>query len=358
MIRPRAIRLEASTVCQLRCPSCPTAQGEIGELIGSGTLRFQDFKKLIDDNDWVKEIELSNWGEIFLNPQLLQIMEYAFQKGVKLYAENGVNLNTVKPEVLEGLVKYQMQRMTCSIDGASQQTYSIYRLRGDYDTVIENIKTINRFKEQYSSKFPKLRWQFVIFGHNEHEIATARALATELGMDFQCKLSWDAEFSPIRNKEQVRAESGINACDREEYEKVNNVLYLQKSLCGQLWLRPQINYDGTVLGCCVNRWGDFGNAFEEGLSNALNGEKMTYARSMLRGESPERADMPCLQCTHYKWMKANNSFLSEEDTVAKGKKPASLDQPKEQLVKELTLYQRIAAKFRSIFSGSKTGTDN
>ncbi|MBX9670015.1 MAG: SPASM domain-containing protein [Candidatus Obscuribacterales bacterium] len=318
-------------------------------MIGSGTLRFQDLKKLLDENSWVEEIELSNWGEIFLNPQLLQIMEYAFQKGVKLYAENGVNLNNVKPEVLEGLVKYQMQRMTCSIDGASQETYSIYRVRGNFDAVIENVRTINRFKEQYSSEFPKLRWQFVIFGHNEHEIASAKALAKELGMDFQCKLSWDAGFSPIKDKEHVRAESGINACDREEYEKVNNVRYMQKSLCGQLWFRPQINYDGAVLGCCVNRWGDFGNAFEDGLEPALNGDKMNYARSMLRGEVPARDDMPCLQCNHYQWMTKNNSFLTDADVATEGAKAPAASLPGA-LKKKNSFLERLAGQVRGIFS--------
>ena len=60
---------------------------------------------------------------------------------------------------------------------------------GDCDTVSENIRRINCFKEQYQSEFPRLLWQFVVFGHNEHESPIARKLAGDLGMEFRMKLS-------------------------------------------------------------------------------------------------------------------------------------------------------------------------
>lgn len=54
-----------------------------------------------------------------------------------------MNLNTVADDVLEGLVRYRLRTITCSIDGASRETYAIYRRHGDYDTVLGNIRKIN-----------------------------------------------------------------------------------------------------------------------------------------------------------------------------------------------------------------------
>ena len=173
-VTPRAIRLEASSFCQLRCPSCPTTTGAIKRAIGSGFLRLDDFRNLLDQNPTLKEVELSNYGEIFLNPQLLEILKLAHERKIILTATNGVNLNNISDEVLEAIVKFQLRRMTCSIDGASAETYEVYRVRGNFDAVIENIKTINRLKQAYRSKFPLLRWQFIVFGHNEHELPKAR----------------------------------------------------------------------------------------------------------------------------------------------------------------------------------------
>lgn len=183
-IRPKTIRLEASTHCQLKCPSCETAKGKTHEKLGKGFLKINDFQKLVDENPWLSHIELSNWGEIFLNPDLLKIIRYAHNNNLALTASNGVNLNTVKKEVLEALVKYKFRSITCSIDGASQETYKIYRQGGDYDRVIDNIKTINAYKQRYKTKFPLLTWQYVVFGHNEQEIYAAQAIANSLNMIF------------------------------------------------------------------------------------------------------------------------------------------------------------------------------
>jgi len=121
----------------------------------------------------LKRIELAKKGEIFLNPALLSMLELAHQRGVKLTADAGVNLNKVRPEVLEGLVKYQFLSLVCSIDGASEETYSIYRVRGKFTNVIDNIRKINELKQQYRSPFPELTWKFIVFGHNEHELPVA-----------------------------------------------------------------------------------------------------------------------------------------------------------------------------------------
>ena len=57
-----------------------------------------------DINSNILSIELSNWGEIFLNPELKEIIKYAYSKKIGLFADNGVNFNNVSDEVLECLI--------------------------------------------------------------------------------------------------------------------------------------------------------------------------------------------------------------------------------------------------------------
>ncbi len=310
-IKPSSIRLEASSACQLKCTSCETAQGKTQATLGRGFLAFDNFQKIVDDNPWINHIELSNWGEIFLNPDLLKILEYAHQKNIVLSASNGANLNTVKPEVLEGLVKYQFRLITCALDGGSQETYRIYRVNGDFDRVIENIKTINHYKEVYQSQFPILQWQFILFSHNEHEIEVAQNLAKSLDMKFYLKLSWDESIAQMKNPDLIRKLLG--AANRSEYYQFQGEGYLQKGTCSQLWNSPQINWDGQLLGCCYNYWSNFGNVLESGMENALNNEKMNYARQMLTGEVDAMEDIPCTNCGHYTSMKASKKWLTKED---------------------------------------------
>jgi len=306
-IRPSSIRLEASSYCQLRCPSCPTTSKAIQPTVGSGFLTLENFQNLIRENPWLRQIELSNYGEIFLNPDLVKLMKFAHASNVALKADNGVNLNSVRDDVLEALVKYKFRSMTCSIDGASNGAYQIYRVRGNLTKVINNIRKINQFKKKYGSQYPELLWQFVVFGHNEKEIQAAKKMADELNMSFYLKLSWEPDFSPIRDHEFIREE--IGAASREEYSERWGVDYMQ-SICYQLWDEPQINWDGKVLGCCRNFWGDFGgNAFDDGLLNSLNNEKMDYAREMLQGNARARKDIPCTTCGIYLAMQAAGSWL-------------------------------------------------
>jgi MoaA/NifB/PqqE/SkfB family radical SAM enzyme len=312
-IRPRSLRLETSTFCQLKCPSCETAKGIIQDNIGSGFLKLKDFQKVVDENSWISHIELSNWGEIFLNPEFSDILVYAYKKSVALTANNGANLNTVKETTLKNLVRYKFRHIKCSIDGSSQETYNIYRKNGNFERVIENIKIINHYKSLYKSNYPLLTWQFIAFGHNEHEIQSARQMANSLNMKFWIKLSWDEEFSPVKNVDLVKSATDSKVASRSEYYQKYGIDYKQKRICSQLWRVPQINWDGRILGCCFNYWGDFGNAFELGVLNGLNTEKISYARQMLLGEVNEKAGIPCTQCPHYKKMKQNGEWLTKND---------------------------------------------
>lgn len=319
-IYPKKIRLEASTACQLKCPSCPTATGVIAKSIGAGFLKLNDFRDFINLNPHIREIELSNWGEIFLNPEIIEIMEYAFSRRVILRCDTGANFNTVSDNVLEALVKNSFRSITCSIDGASQETYEIYRRNGNFEHVLENIRKLNNIKKKYHSKWPQLRWQFVVFGHNEHEIVQARRMARDLSMRFWVKLSWGAmytkeDFSPVKDRGLVQKESGLAVADRNEYRKKYGQDYAQKIVCTQMWAEPQVNFDGKILGCCINYWGDYGNAFGNKKTDAFNTEKMEYARAMLKGQQEARADIPCSSCSHYLSMKESKNWLIDFDII-------------------------------------------
>lgn len=293
------IRIDASSMCQLKCPVClqnNEEKKERMEWLGRSYLKFKDFEKFIDSHPEFKNIELSNWGEIFLNPELKQIIKYAYLKNISLTAYNGVNLNTVSEDVIEWLVKYRFKGLSISIDGVTGNTYKIYRRGGNFDKVIENIRRINYYKQKYNTEFPKLRWDFIIFGHNEHELPIAGKMAKELNMQFKLKLNCERSYSPVKNKEYVRSKAG--AASRQEYEAINKKLYYWA--CGQLWYSPQINWDGRLLGCCINKWIDFGNVFESGLKKCLKSEKYIYAKKMVLGKKKAREDIPCFYCPTYK----------------------------------------------------------
>ena len=308
-VNPRRVRLEASSHCQLRCPSCPTTQGKIDAVVGKGVLQADAFDRFLARNPQIVEVELSNWGEILLNPELVAIIRLAAERRVQLTARNGVNFNHARDDVLEAMVVHRFGPITCSIDGASQESYSKYRVGGDFDRVLTNIRRLNELKARHDRPEPELTWQFVVFGYNEHEIEEARSLATALGMRFRAKLSWDEELSPVRDPEAVMRATGIAATSRSGYRERFGLDY-KASICHQLWDQPMVNWNGRMLGCCANHWGSFGDrVFDIGLRAAANNDRMRYARAMLQGLVPARDDVPCTQCERYVAMQADGTWL-------------------------------------------------
>lgn len=310
------LNIDACSICQLKCVRCPATEMDYKSTIGQGYLRFEKFKRLIDANPQLQRVELENIGELFLNPELLLIIEYAHSKNVQIGCSVGANLNHATDEMLEGLVKYGFHNLTCSIDGASPETYAIYRVGGDFNRVMQNISKINIFKKKYNSELPKLKWQFIVFGHNEHEIPTAKKLATDLGMEFIPKMSWDSEYSPIKDRDFVLRETGWSFLTRGEYEEVTGKCYL-RSTCYSLWHSPRINWDGRVLGCCWNTWSDFGgNAFEQGYMTAVNSDVMQRAKQLLMGQIGPADDIPCTICELYAKLAQTGEFLTSQEIYA------------------------------------------
>lgn len=299
----KELSIDLSTICQLRCVECSTSKGITHSgIVGKGQLRFHDFVRLINENPEIKRLEMSNWGEIFLNKDIYKIMEYAYDHNVTLYCGNGTNFNDVSEDVLEGLVKFRVEYLNISIDGASQETYSIYRRGGDLNKVLGNIQRLNYYKRIYCSEFPKLSWQFVIFGHNEHEIPLVRALCNDLNMVFNPKLNY-SNFSPVKDKEYVRVESGLGVADRDEYREKYKTDY--KAPCYHCFSSPQINWNGDILGCSVNKWNSMGNIFDTPISQWQQSEIFkALVSALFQGRSTD-VDLPCKRCPNYEKVKKN-----------------------------------------------------
>ena len=279
--------------------------------VGNGYLKFKDFRSFVKKNSFITTIELSNNGEIFLNPELLNIIKYAHENGIELFAKNGVNFNMVSDEMLEALVKYRFKFLSISIDGASQEIYVKYRQNGDFDTVISNIHKLIEYKQKHDSEFPAIRWQYILMRHNECEVIKAKTLAKKLNVSMKFKRTWEKGYIP-NDPEMLKRETGLKYLSVEEFAESESQEY-STSTCYQLWDLPAINWDGRLLGCCRLYTDDFGvNVFEVGLEKALNSKRICDAKKILcGGKVPSDCDTPCLYCKKYALMVKNNNFIKK-----------------------------------------------
>ena len=306
---PTKVRLEACTLCQLRCAGCGFQRGGNDDL-GRGYLTFDNFKNFCKMNPFVREIELSNYGEIFLNPDLVKIMRYAKKRGIALQAYNGSNFNTVSDEQLHAMVETGFKGITLSIDGASQETYSKYRVGGNFNNVIANVKKLQDIKKAAGSKFPQLKWQYILMEHNELEIGRAKEIAKELGVSIKFKYNWDPKYRPV-HRDYIQKETGLKELSEAEYSAAHKVDPFN-ALCRQVFINPQINWDGRLLGCCTRRYACFDvNVFEVGLIKAIRSPKYIEAKECLFSVHPEKDEYGSSTC-----FKCNKRIKREEAGIA------------------------------------------
>ena len=206
------IRLELTTSCQLNCPGCWRNISPIKNNITRGYLKPNDLKTLLENSDLkhITKLNLSANGESLLNPHFIELLKICYNHNIETSADTGFNLNHITDEQIEAIVDTKMDFICLSIDGASQETYSRYRINGNFDKVIENIKRLQAYKQKVNSKYPKLLWKMIIFNWNIHEIDKARKMAEELDIDF-CLSKNSCDFVDnltLENKKIFEEQSG------------------------------------------------------------------------------------------------------------------------------------------------------
>ena len=313
-INPSKARLDISTTCQLRCLFCPTEENNGREFLGSGKMAISEFVNFIENNRQINKVELASAGEALLNPDLPEILRYANERGVTTSLAGGVNMNNASDEALEVLVRYQTARIRISVDGVTEETYQRYRVGGSLQTVLTNIKKINEFKKKYQSELPELVLQFIIFGHNEHELEKVFVLGRMLNMKIFIKLNRCPEQLAVKDRQRIRDICGY--ADRGEFLDATGMQYC-RDLCLSLWTAPQINWDGRLLGCGHNNYMAFAEyALGRNFLKEINNERMVYARKMLMGLAPPQKDIPCSICTFYKQISENSLWYTTKEINA------------------------------------------
>ena len=242
-----------SNLCQLRCPLCPVG----AQLLTQDRIimSLETFKTILDKMPFIRTIELYRSGEPFLNPELLAMIRFAHDRNIKVVISTHFSFS--KPDVFfDELVASGLETLVVSLDGTSQESYSRYRVGGDYELVLSNIKKLIEAKNRARSKKPKIIWQFLVNKYNEHEIATAQKIADALKITLDLRPISLADNEPDVRHESLDIEERkrqwlpqndayISDCYKGEYRYP-----LSKGICPQLFTRVIVMADGKILPCC------------------------------------------------------------------------------------------------------------
>ncbi len=247
---PPILTIEPTNLCNLRCPLCVTGNGSMTR--ENGRMDFPTYKRLIDElADRAIYVVLFHQGEPYINHHFNDFVAHAKQRG--LYVTTSSNAHYFDHQTAEATVASGLDTIIISVDGATQESYSHYRVGGSLQKVLEGTRHLIAAKKRLHSKTPYIYMQFIVMKHNEHELAAMEKLAAELGVDRLLKKTVQVETFAEAQEWLPTAERFRRYNLTEENFAVKNG---GKGACPRPWLTTLVNWDGSVVPCCFDKNGD------------------------------------------------------------------------------------------------------
>lgn len=245
---PISLSIEPTTSCNLRCPECPSGLRSFTR--PTGMLQSNFFQRVMDElHPTLSYLTLYFQGEPYLNPQFLQLVRYAADKGI--YTATSTNGHFLKDEIARETIESGLDRLIISIDGTTQETYESYRIGGSLEKVLDGTANVVKWKKQLRAKKPQIIFQFLVVKPNEHQIGEVQRLATKLGVDrvwLKTAQIYDFENGSPLIPEQSKYSRYHRKSDGT-YE-INNAL---ENHCWKMWHSAVITWDGKVVPCCFDK---------------------------------------------------------------------------------------------------------
>ena len=245
---PWSASIEPTTVCNLRCPECPSGLRNFTR--PTGNLSLENFRKIIDElNPHLVYLTLYFQGEPLMNRHFAEMVKYA--KKHKIYTATSTNGHFLDEETAGSLISSGLDRLIISIDGTDQSTYEQYRKGGKLETVKQGIRNIISDRKKTGKKNPLVELQFLVTGYNEHQIPDIKAFAREVKAD---KLT----FKSVQLYSFEEGNPFIPTAEKySRYRQMPGGTWQIKSRlpnrCHRLWRAPVITWDGKVVPCCFDK---------------------------------------------------------------------------------------------------------
>lgn len=290
---PISVSFEPTTSCNLRCPECPSGLRAFTR--DTGMLKKDFFRQTIDDiyKDLLYLIFYFQ-GEPFLNPDFLDMVKYAHDKGI--YTATSTNAHYLTDEKAKRTVESGLDRLIISIDGTTQDVYKQYRVGGNLEKVLQGARNIVKWKKELNSKTPFVFFQFLVVKPNEHQIEDVKRLAKEIGVDqirFKTAQVYDYENDPHKLIPSIDKYSRYRVGKDGKMKSKSGL----GNHCWKLWHANVITWDGLVVPCCFDKdaMHRLGNLKTQSFKEIWNNDNYKQFRSELMA-SRKNIDI-CANCS-------------------------------------------------------------
>jgi len=269
---PTHVDIEVASSCQMRCPMCYTTYMDDEK---KGLMNFDLFKRLVDQcaEEGVYSIRLSWRGEVLLNRRFIEMIAYAYSKGIPEVAFL-TNAELLTEKLCAAIVESGVKWVSISADGTGD-IYNHIRAPAEFSETLEKVKMLRREREKSGKAHPLIRVQSV-----------ASAAMNDIDDFYK---SW----RPVADRINLIADEirDFSVFKDEDFQKYY--------FCDRPWNRLTVAYDGKVHNCVADYNGAWilGDATNESLKKIWKGEKAEFARNSFIRHDFYKNLPPCRTCS-------------------------------------------------------------
>ena len=131
----REIKIDVTNICNLSCPLCPDTGRRTAKQQDQELMSFDKFKKFVDGiKVFPEQISFGSKHEPLINKSIFQMIDYINTKQKCLQTTILTNLNLLNS--VSDLINSKVKNILIGLDGIDQESYSKYRVGGNFDVVI------------------------------------------------------------------------------------------------------------------------------------------------------------------------------------------------------------------------------
>jgi hypothetical protein len=174
---PTLALIEPTNLCNLRCPVCETGNRSLGRK--KAMMSLSEFHTIVDRlPSTIREVCLHINGESFLNSDIYSMIQYASQKGLRTFLDTNGLLMDPERVVISGL-----DHITVCLDGDSRESYSLYRVGGDFERLVKNIRGLVEARKKTGASKPRITLKVIAMRHTDGLIDNLPQVTRDLGAD-------------------------------------------------------------------------------------------------------------------------------------------------------------------------------
>ena len=272
--KPLYLAIESTNNCNLSCLFCQrTKRINAGNYRVVGIMQSKLYRKIIDEISelGVYSIKLNKDGEPLMNPNIVEFVRYAKEKGIMevMFNTNAMRLNE---KMSEGLIKAKLDKILISFDSPYREKYNRLRAGSDYDLVLKNIRKLKELKDKLGSVKPIIRINMIKMNNTANEEIE----------------KFNKLFQDVADILAIQ--------DYSDFVKDGEAKNL---VCQELWQRLVVFWDGKVLPCCGDFFEEYilGDANTDSIKNIWLGKKLNVLREIHKKGKSNKIPM-CKRCTY------------------------------------------------------------